>query len=532
VVGWLHDGEKKQAWNLGLAPADGRALALGLDSKGQRLFVGFSTGWILVFDATLSTPTQVQHFQALPGEGVTALGWAYGEQSLLVGGSQGSVASYNLLERGEIRQWLKLHAFEPLSSKILSFATSPRDKGFMALDAQGTARLYFLTAERTLKDFKFDPASQGLLMAPKADGFIACTPKGIELYFLKNPHPEVTFATLFGKIWYEGYESPEYVWQSTGGTDDFESKFSLTPLVYGTLKGAFYALLFAIPLALLSAVYTSQFMSPELRRWVKPGIELMAALPSVVLGFLAALMLAPFLEKHLFTALISLLGFPFFALITLFVWRTAPTPWQRKAGYGGELAVLAGGLLLGLLVVALAAPAIEQALFGDLKTWLMDHWGVRVDPRNSLVVGFAMGFAVIPIIYTICEDALSSVPKHLISASLAAGATSWQTAWRVVVPVAASGIFSAIMIGFGRAVGETMIVLMATGNTPVMDASPFNGFRALSANIAVEIPEAPVGGSLYRVLFLAALLLFAMTFAVNTVAEVIRLHLRKKYSQL
>jgi phosphate transport system permease protein len=88
------------------------------------------------------------------------------------------------------------------------------------------------------------------------------------------------------------------------------------------------------------------------------------------------------------------------------------------------------------------------------------------------------------------------------------------------------------MIGFGRAVGETMIVLMATGNTPVMDFSPFNGLRALSANIAVELPEAPVGGTLFRVLFLAALILFVMTFAVNTVAEVVRLKLRKKYRYL
>jgi phosphate transport system permease protein len=143
-----------------------------------------------------------------------------------------------------------------------------------------------------------------------------------------------------------------------------------------------------------------------------------------------------------------------------------------------------------------------------------------------------MGFAVIPIIFTISEDSLSNVPKHLTSGSLALGATRWQTAIRVVLPTAAAGIFSAVMIGFGRAVGETMIVLMATGNTPVMEWSIFNGFRALSANIAVEIPEAPHAGTLYRVLFLAALLLFFMTFILNTVAELVRIRLRKKFGQL
>jgi phosphate transport system permease protein len=143
-----------------------------------------------------------------------------------------------------------------------------------------------------------------------------------------------------------------------------------------------------------------------------------------------------------------------------------------------------------------------------------------------------MGFAVIPIIFTISEDAFSSVPASLTAASLALGASRWQTAVRVVLPTASPGVFSAVMIGFGRAVGETMIVLMATGNTPVMDWSMFNGFRTLSANIAVEIPEAPQGGTLYRVLFLAAALLFLMTFAVNTVAEIVRQRLRERYKAI
>ncbi len=152
--------------------------------------------------------------------------------------------------------------------------------------------------------------------------------------------------------------------------------------------------------------------------------------------------------------------------------------------------------------------------------------------RNALVVGVVMGFAIIPIIYTISEDALSAVPEHLRAASLGAGATPWQTAVRVIVPPAISGLFSAMMIGLGRAVGETMIVLMAAGNTPVMEWNIFNGFRTLSANIAVELPEAVQNSTHYRTLFLAALTLFIMTFILNTAAEAVRLRFRKKSLEL
>jgi phosphate transport system permease protein len=152
--------------------------------------------------------------------------------------------------------------------------------------------------------------------------------------------------------------------------------------------------------------------------------------------------------------------------------------------------------------------------------------------RNTLIVGFAMGFAVIPIIYTIAEDALNAVPSHLRAASLGCGATIWQTAIYVVLPTAASGVFSAIMIGMGRAVGETMIVVMAAGNTPLIDWNIFNGLRALSATIAVELPEAVKDGTLYRILFLSGLVLFAMTFVINTIAEMVRIRFRKRASQL
>jgi phosphate transport system permease protein len=165
----------------------------------------------------------------------------------------------------------------------------------------------------------------------------------------------------------------------------------------------------------------------------------------------------------------------------------------------------------------------------DFREWWRQTTGETYDSRNSLVVGFVMGFAVIPIVFTIAEDSLSNVPDSLISGSLALGASRWQTVWSVVVPTAISGIVSAIMIGFGRAIGETMIVVMATGNTAVMETNPFSGMRTLSANIAVELPEAAVGHTHFRALFLGACCLFLLTFVINTLAEILRQRLRERY---
>jgi phosphate transport system permease protein len=192
-----------------------------------------------------------------------------------------------------------------------------------------------------------------------------------------------------------------------------------------------------------------------------------------------------------------------------------------------DLLLVSAAMLLTLVAVWGLASLLSVLGFdprgGVLDTYIQ---------RNTFVVGFVMGFAIIPIIYTIAEDAFSSVPDHLRSASLAAGATQWQTVTRVVLPTAMSGVFSAVMIGLGRAVGETMIVLMAAGNTPILEWNIFSGFRTLSANLAVELPEAVRGDTHYRTLFLAALVLFIMTFAVNSIAEVVRRRYQRRSHQL
>jgi phosphate transport system permease protein len=520
-------------------PIEGEITGLALDGRGEDLFVGTSSGQIIRVDLREPSDPEIAGTVAAitrPGVGVSVMGFLIGDRTIVVGDASGGVSSWQLLQAdGGERRLTKIYDFTPHAGPVVAFAPSNRDKGFVTVDASGITLLRYGTTGETLLTLKAEGEGfTGVAFAPKADGVIAVDAMGrFSNWALDNPHPESTLRSLFGKVWYEGYAAPAYVWQSTGGTDDFEAKFSLTPLIYGTLKGTFYALLFAIPLALLGALYASQFMHPTLKGIVKPAVEIMAALPSVVLGFLAGLWLAPLVEQVVPGLFLMPLVITPLILAAVFCWRFVPIGIRGQVRAGTEVTLLIPIVILGGWISFQLGGVIERLLLsGDYRGWLLNVLGLTYDQRNSLVVGFAMGFAVIPIIFTIAEDSLANVPQHLVAGSLALGATRWQTALRIVLPTASPGIFSAIMIGFGRAVGETMIVLMATGNTPVMDWSIFNGFRAMSANIAVELPEAPEGATLFRVLFLAAFLLFMMTFILNTVAEMVRLKLRRKYRYL
>jgi phosphate transport system permease protein len=274
-------------------------------------------------------------------------------------------------------------------------------------------------------------------------------------------------------------------------------------------------------------------MAPGLRRRVKPLIELMEALPTVIIGFLAGLWLAPFIEMNLPGVFSIFIFMPVAVLLFGFLWSQLPTTVRLLVPDGWHAVLLIPVIVLvGWGCIVLSAP-VEVWLFeGDMRSWVTNDLGISFDQRNALVVGIAMGFAVIPTIFSIAEDAIFSVPKSLSYGSLALGATPWQTLIGVIIPTASPGIFSALMIGMGRAVGETMIVLMATGNTPIMDANIFEGMRTLAANLAVEIGETEVDSTHYRVLFLAGFVLFLFTFVVNTVAEIVRQSLRKKYGSL
>jgi phosphate transport system permease protein len=294
-----------------------------------------------------------------------------------------------------------------------------------------------------------------------------------------------------------------------------------------------YAMIFAIPLSIFGAVYTSQFTSYIFKKNIKPLIEIMASVPSVVIGFLIALWLGPIVEKYILALIFFCMLLPLILVSMMMLMQPYyKTPNLQNRCNGYEFLLLVPIIVITAALAVWLAPGAEKMFFGgNFLQWLYSDLGVRYDQRNSIIIAFGLGIAVIPIIFSITADAISNIPNSLTGASLALGASRWQTIWRVVLPSASPGIFAAIMIGFGRAVGETMIVLMATGNTPIMDWSLFNGMRTLSANIAVEIPEAPFNGTLYRVLFLCATLLFALTFILNTGAEVIRERLRKKYGR-
>ncbi len=594
--------------------------ALLTTSKGDQLYLGWKDGRVARFDLLdLERPALVEVVDLVqePGAELTALTFVHGEQSLVTGDSLGRTRVFFRIPSSEMPDgfhMVQAHDLDRSAGAIRCVDSATRGKVIATGDATGTVRLHHPTSEQLLGRISFSPPSPVAfaVITPKGDGLFALAADGrAAMWDVEAPHPETTMRSLFGRVWYEGYSKPEFTWQSSSGTDDSEPKLGLVPLVFGTIKATIYSLLFAVPIALLAAIYTSEFLPDRLRIPIKSTIELMASLPSVVLGFLGALVLAPVVERSVLSILVAAVLIPVVALGSGYAWQLLPSRLSVPLGRRYQLLILIT-LLVALCVASLPLGAVlERVLFGgDFKGWLdgrggsggpglvlllwpflffallaVDqkfvigpvsergtHMALRarrevvkfvgiiivsigaalllgfalgsfgVDPRgsivgtyvqrNALIAGFVMGFAVIPIIYTVAEDALSSVPRSLRSASLGCGATRWQTAIRIVLPVATPGIFSALMIGLGRAVGETMIVLMVAGNTPILDMNPFNGLRTLSATIAVEMPEAVKDGSLYRTLFLAALTLFVLTFIVNTAAEIVRQRFRKRTLQL
>jgi phosphate transport system permease protein len=419
------------------------------------------------------------------------------------------------------------------------FAPSLRNKSFLT-GAGGALSVRHLTSGATRWEGAADFEPVAATIDGKAEHFFIAGREGqVQRFELDDPHPEAGWRAFFGKVWYEGGPEPVYQWQSTGGSDDFEPKLSLIPLIVGSLKGTFYALLFSVPVALLAAVFSAAFLPHDMKRVVKPAMEIMASLPSVVLGFLAGIWLAPIIEDKVPSILLVCLSLPVSALLVGLLWSRQPMEVRGRFEGGREWIVLLPVLVLVSWVAWSLGPVLERFLFvyrepstgreiADFRLWWPQATGLSFDQRNSLVVGFMMGFAVIPVIFTIAEDALSNVPKTLTAAASALGASRWQVVRSIIIPVASPGIFSALMIGFGRAVGETMIVVMATGNTPVTEWNIFSGMRTLSANIAVELPEAAPGSTHYRTLFLGALVLFLLTFLLNSAAEVMRQRLREK----
>lgn len=602
-----------------------RPLRVLLSGRGDTANVIWQDGGLVRVDLRdLSTVKTIETLDLVADDSVrlTSCAFTLGRDTIVCGHSNGDVEAWfpvrRVLSQGaetvEEMRLERTHRLPAGPAAVTSLSMSQRSRLMAAGFADGSIAVYHVTTEKRVvyAPSGTKSAVQYALLSPKDDAFVAFTADESVRFRFDPKHPEGSLAALFLPVWYEGYDRPSHVWQSSFAGVEPEMKLGLWPLVFGTLKATVYSLVFGVPIALMAALYTSEFMAPRLKAKVKPTIEMMASLPSVVLGFLAALVFAPLVERAVPELLTGFVAVPVCLMAGAALWQLLPSAWVPYLVPWRFAAIIAVSFL-GVAVAAASGDSVERQLFaGDIlrwldggvgrgtagwlllalpgaaalvatlsatfvNPWLRQHyghwprlafgllnagklavaivvtgalaWGVSEllvavgwDPRgsfvstyvqrNALVVGFVMGFAIIPIIYTIADDALSTVPQHLRSASLGAGATPWQTAVRVVVPTAMSGLFSAIMIGLGRAVGETMIVLMAGGNTPVTDWNLFNGFRTLSANIAVELPEAVRDSTHFRTLFLAALTLFLLTFVVNTAAELVRLRFRRRALQL
>jgi len=529
--------ETRSESKLALSPAAGEVKTLLIDPLRQWMYVVNGEQHIDVL-ALRQKGELNGRYKVVDGLGksVTSVNLMLGGISLIVGDSSGDLKQWFMVRGNGNPQLTEVRDFDQqLGESIALIQPEERRKVFLAVDAAGQLGIYNSTAHNNLLVEPLgDDQVQAFAIGPRADHLLVEHGNGELSYWdVHNEHPEISWTSLWGKVWYESYPEPDYVWQSTSATSEFEPKLSLAPLTFGTLKAAFYAMLLATPLAIAAAVYTAYFMAPGLRRKVKPIIELMEALPTVILGFLAGLWLAPLLEDNLPGIVSLLILTPIVFIAFAYGWSRLPARIRLLVPEGWEAVLLIPVvMLLGWGCFAMSVYVEAWFFGGDMRVFLTRDMGINFDQRNSLVVGLAMGFAVIPTIFSIAEDAVFSVPRHLTQGSLALGATPWQTLSRVVILTASPGIFSAVMIGMGRAVGETMIVLMATGNTPIMDWNIFEGMRTLSANIAVEMPESEVGSTHYRVLFLAALVLLSFTFLMNTAAELIRQRLRKKYASL
>ncbi|WP_417435724.1 ABC transporter permease subunit [Idiomarina abyssalis] len=491
---------------------------------------------IHVFDVGISgqvSERELMLVNAREQGNATGLYLLAGASSILVTHDTGLVTQWFQVSTDKGRQYQYIRSFDA-GSPVKDVEVEYYRRTFYTVSENGQLGIFYTTSEADL--YRGNPLESSLehvMVDPRANYLIMQSGDRFSVFDIKNEHPEVTWSAMWQEVWYEGYPEPDYTWQSTSGSDDFESKYSLVPIAFGTIKAAAYAMLFAVPIGLAAAVYTAYFMSPSVRKYVKPTVEIMEALPTVILGFLAGLWLAPIIERYLPGLIAVLLLVPSAIILTAFLWSRLPSHIRNTVTDGrAALLLIPIVILVGWLSFGLS-PWVEQVLFdGNVRGYLTNELGITFDQRNSLVVGIAMGFAVIPTIFSIAEDAVFSVPKHLSNGSLALGATPWQTLTKVVLLTASPGIFSAVMMGLGRAVGETMIVLMATGNTPIMDWNIFEGMRTLSANIAVEMPESEVGSSHYRILFLAAFVLFIFTFFFNTIAEFVRQRLRDKYSSM
>ncbi|MFZ4763060.1 MAG: ABC transporter permease subunit [Alphaproteobacteria bacterium] len=534
------------------------------------------------------------------GEQLTAAAWHDGGYSFFMGTSHGRGLLAQLHQQGlNAEQDDKKHPLFYVKQQLLlgqgavaSVLASQASRTVLFSGAAGWQKLIHATSGDVLLAQTTVPANKmAIALLPDDQGWVSMAADHFTVQFFDLHDVATSLRLFFAPIWYEGHEKPSYLWQSTTSSARDEAKLSLVPLIFGTAKASFYALLIALPLGMAAALASAEFLSPRSRSYIKPVVEMMASIPSVVLGFVAAFVLIPILPQLLGSLMLAVwllpVGFSFVGrllavwsrkrelpngyvvlLLTLlmvaicllcgswaervifygsmnnwlageqpilrfWLWLLFPLCWllqslfmPRLAGYE-LLKPLAAWLavLLPSIIMALALALLLQKLAVDPRGGILGAY----TQRNALLAGFAVGFACIPVIYTLMEDALTNLPDGLRQASMACGASPWQTATRICLPAARSGVLAAVMLATGRALGETMIVLMTTGNTPILDSNMFNGLRSLSATIAIEIPEAARDSTHYRVLFLCALLLLLFNMVLNMLAEAYREYHRRRW---
>ena len=456
--------------------------------------------------------------------------WLHGNRSIIEPTSSGVIQWLTSTQQESSAPLIFARQFSQKSASDMTFLAVPGGKLFISYDSTGLITLYHATTGRLLTHYQSNLNPFESIEVSQRGEFLTLTGENGQSQgvMIDAPHADFSWSTLWKPWLYEGHQQSDFIWQSTANTDRFEPKFSFVPLSIGTVKAAFYALLFAIPLAILAAIYTACFLPESSRAWIKPAVELAEAFPTVVLGFIAGMLLAPLIEIHLASVLSLLVFTPLLVMIFHALFRHT---------FGRTNVIIATPKLVLIFILLFFAlftsyglgQTLERFFFQDnLVHWLTQQ-GIDYRQRNGLVIGIVMGFAIMPVIFSLTDDALISVPESLRQGAMALGASPWQAVVKVMLPTAAAGIFAAIMIGFGRALGETMILLMASGNSPVSDFNLFEGMRSFAANLAIEAPEAMQGSTQYRVLILSATLLFVVTFLMNTLAALVRENLYHRY---
>jgi len=463
------------------------------------------------------------------GAAVGAVAWGPGLETLLVATADGELHRFDVARRSLPRLG------DPLDvGEAVRWMDSERSRRVTALlTRNGQLRLMVPSTGEVLLRTPLKGLPPGQPLSLSADGawLYSMARDGGLLWPVRSGSPDTGWRSLWLPQRYGAYDAPAHSWHPEGAAIGVLPKYGLTPLLWGTFKAALYGMVLAVPLALGAAIYTGYFLPTRRRNQVKPMIEMLEAFPTVVLGFIAGLWLAPLLSQHLFAVLLAvvlLLVLPLLLAVLHLLLQRSERRFLRRPP---RLTAVLLAYLLGALILVALAGDLEAMLFdAPLRSWLWDELGIRYDQRNALLVGLAMGLAVTPVMFSVIEDAINAVPRSLSDGSLALGATRWQSLAGVVLPAASPAILSALLIGFARGLGETMIVLLATGNTPLLEAGPFSGLRSFAATIAAELPEADAGGEHFRLLFLGALVLFALTSVLNTVAELFRQRLRYAYA--